>query len=108
VATAAVSVSTSGDNTIVSAAGATIVVTGWALLGAAAVNIQMKDSFGNVYMAPQALSTVDAVQDGDREYGIPVTPAYTSQSFQCAPGADLILNLSGAVLVTGSVDYFTR
>lgn len=99
---AAISASSSGDNTLVAApaAGKRIVVLALVLNPAAAVDLTLKSG-----------STTLVALGGFRDTGEPAGLALSLNPggyFECAAGEALVLNLDGAVAVKGFLNYEVR
>lgn len=97
-ANAAVAVSSSGDNSIVSAPGAGkfIRVDGYVLKVKAAVDVKWKSGSTDL-TGVMGLNSTDS--------GIAVSNAVQDGWFDCGINEALVLNLSGAVAVGGHVKY---
>lgn len=97
VGTAAINVSSSGDNTVLAGtSGYICVVLGYVLLAAGTVVVTFKDS------TPATLSGPYTVSTSSGNFGDCST---SGLQFVAASGKDLILNLGGAVQVGGHLLY---
>lgn len=90
----ALNISSSGDTTVISApASGDIKVWQLALTAASSVSVTLKDG-STAQSGPYALSTT------------PLVLPYTGMPWAfCEPGNNFVVNLSGAVVVTGQIFY---
>jgi hypothetical protein len=95
-ASVAVNLNTSGDHNLgISSAGKIVRVRGIFLFAGGTVTVTIKDSSPATYTGPLPLSTTQSLQ----------ADSAISQLMDLTQGADLNLNLSGNIQVSGWIDY---
>lgn len=99
---AAISVSSSGDNTIIAAVtGKAIRVLGVVLIGAGDVDVRFESGAGGT-----ALTGVMSLAADGNGFVLPICPNEDLYWFETAAGSLLNLELSGAVAVAGCIIYY--